>query len=299
MKTRLFLIAALSPLLAYAQTSTKDSLGLAIAPGLTPVIADSQTEIGFFNAFVTYRTADTSNYRVAQGTNLLQLQRGMSRRNRLSAGVDFLFSNLRFGPDTEVVPLGVFGRPPLNGIGAHTLSAVGIRVRYVPFIEHYEFTLQGSAYFPVSTQQNRALLGEDRTRLSVQGNYATLFAPGWYVVGQIGPQVRISNDDRKQTTWELPISAYLVRRLLTTASGQRLYVFGNAGYFSSFEKRFKGGLRQVDWLFNVGAGAQWVFNPQWSLSIGWQGLPAYDETVLIKKGSYSAFSVGARYVGGR
>ena len=296
MKTFLFFLAALLPFITYAQNNTNDSLGLAIAPGLTPVIADNQTEIGFFNSLVTYRTNDTS--RVAQGTNLLQLQRGISRRNRLSAGVDFLFSNLRFGPDTEVAPLGAFGKSPLHGVGAHALSAVGMRVRYVPFIEHYEFTLQGSVYFPVATQQNRALLGEDRTRISVQGNYATLFAPGWYVVGQIGPQVRISNDDRKQTTWELPVNAYLIRRLLTTASGQRLYIFGNAGYFTSFEKRFKAGLRQVDWLFDVGAGAQWVFNPQWSVSLGWQGLPAFDESVGIKKGSYLAFSVGVRYVGG-
>ncbi len=299
MKTFFCFIIALFPLLANAQTVPNDSLGLAIAPGLTPVIADNQTEIGFFNSFVTYRPADTLGNRVAQGTQLIQLQRGMSRRNRFSAGVDFLFSNLRFGPDTEVGPLGVFGKDPVQGVGAHTLSAVGMRVRYVPFIEHYEFTLQGSAYFPVATQQNRALLGEDRTRLSVQGNYATLFAPGWYVVGQIGPQVRISNDDRKQTTWELPVNAYLIRRLLTTASGQRLYVFGNAGYISTFEKRFKAGLRQVDWLVNVGAGAQWVFNPQWSVSVGWQGLPAFSDAINIKKGSYSAFSVGARYVGGR
>lgn len=299
MKTFSLLLAALFPLLAYSQTADNDSLGLAIAPGLTPVIADGQTEIGFFNSFVTYRPDDTSGYRGAQGTHLLQIQRGISRNNRFSAGVDFLFSNLRFGPDTEVGPLGTFGASPAQGIGIHTLSAVGMRVRYVPFIEHYEFTLQGSAYFPVSTQDNRMLLGEDRTRISVQGNYATLFAPGWYVIGQISPQVRISNADRKQTTWELPINAYLVRRLLTTATGQRLYLFGSAGYSTSFEKRFKAGLRQVNWTFSAGAGAQWVFNPQWSVSLGWQGLPAYDETVGIKKGSYSAFSVGVRYVGGR
>ena len=299
MKTILLAIVLLLPVLLSAQTSPDDSLALAIAPGLTPVIADNQTEIGFFNSFVTYRTADTSGYRAAQLTHLLQLQRGMSRRNRLSAGVDFLFSHLRFGPASEVAPLGVLGAAPMQGIGTHTLSAVGMRVRYVPFVEHYEFTLQGSAYFPVASQQNRALLGEDRTRLSVQGNYATLFAPGWYFVGQVSPQVRLSNDDRQQTTWELPLNIYLIRRLLTTASGQRLYAFGNAGYFSTFEKRFKGGLRQVDWLFNVGAGAQWVFNPQWSVSLGWQGLPALEESIGIRKGSYAAFSVGARYVGGR
>ncbi|MEO6037621.1 MAG: hypothetical protein ABIQ93_04345, partial [Saprospiraceae bacterium] len=139
----------------------------------------------------------------------------------------------------------------------------------------------------------------DRTRFSIQGNYATLFAPGWYVIGQLSPQVRIANDDRKQTTWELPANVYLIRRILTTTSGQRWYGFASAGYFSSFEKRFKGGLRQVNWLFSAGAGAQWVFSPQWSVSLGWQGLPAYDDTLGIKKGSYSTFSVGARYVGGR
>ena len=296
LKINTLLIVLLLPVLALAQTDTNDSLGLAIAPGLTPVIANNQTEIGFFNTFSTYRTADTSEYRAAQLTNILQFQRGMSRQNRLSAGVDLVYSNLRFGPASEVSPFAALGPSPEMGVAVHTLSAVGLRVRYVPFIEHYEFTLQSTLYFPVSTQQNRVILGEDRTRFSVQGNYATLFAPGWYMVGQISPQVRISNDDRKQTTWELPLNAYLIRRVLTTASGQRLYLFASGGYFSSFEKRYKAGLRQVDWLFSAGAGAQWVFDPQWSLSLGWQGLPAFDDTTNIKKGSYSALSMGVRYV---
>ncbi len=299
MKIALLFMLSLAALPLVAQTAADDSIGLAIAPGLTPVIANGQTEIGFFNTFITYRTNDTSGYRAAQLTNFLQLQRGISRNNRLSAGVDLVFSNLRFGPGTEVAPFGVFGGDPPFGFATHTLSAVGLRARYVPFVEHYEFTLQSSLYFPVSTQQNRITLGEDRTRFSIQGNYATLFAPGWYVVGQISPQVRISNEDRKQTTWELPVNVYLIRRVLTTATGQRLYVFGSGGYFSTFEKRFKGGLRQVNWLFNAGAGAQWVFNAQWSVSLGWQGLPAFDETNGIKKGSYSALTVGARYVSKR
>ena len=297
MKISTLLIALCLPVVANAQSEPNDSLGLAIAPGLTPVVANNQTEIGFFNTFVNYRTADTSQYRAAQLTQILQLQRGMSRQNRFSAGVDLVFSNLRFGPASEVAPFAALGSTPALGIGLHTLSAVGLRARYVPFIEHYEFTLQSTLIFPVSTQQNRITLREDRTRFSVQGNYATLFAPGWYVVAQVSPQVRLSNDDRKQTTWELPLNAYLIRRVLTTASGQRLYVFASAGYFSSFEKRYKAGLRQVNWQVNAGVGAQWVFNPQWSLSLGWQGLPAYDDTTGIKKGSYSAVSLGVRYVG--
>ena len=297
MKTIALLLVLALPLLAAAQQTPDDSIGLAIAPGLTPVVANGQTETGFFNTFASYRTDDTSRYRAAQLTNFLQLQYGMSRRNRLSAGADLVFSNLRFGPESEVGPFGALGSNPPSGLAAHTLSAVGLRVRYVPFVAHYEFTVQGSAYFPVSTQQNRITLGEDRTRLGVQGNYATLFAPGWYVVGQISPQVRIANDDRKQTTWELPAFVYLVRRLLVTASGQRLYVFADAGYFTTFEKRFKGGLRQVNWLFNAGLGAQWVFGAHWSVSLGWQALPAFDKTSGIKKGSYSALTLGARYVG--
>jgi hypothetical protein len=299
MKTTTLLFLLLLPVLATTQTVSDDSLGLAIAPGLTPVVADGQTEVGFFNTFATYQTADTSGYRAAQLTSFLQLQRGMSRRNRLSAGVDLVFSNLRFGPASEVGPFAALGAAPESGIATHTLSAVGLRVRYVPFLEHYEFTVQSSLYFPVSTQQNRITLGEDRTRFSMQANYATLFAPGWYIVGQVSPQVRFANADREQTTWELPLSAYLIRRLLTTASGQRLYMYGSAGYFSSFEKRYKAGLRQVNWSFSAGAGVQWVFNPQWSLSIGWQGLPAFDATTSIKKGSYAAISVGVRYAGGR
>lgn len=153
MKILLFFTAILFALSIHAQTAPEDSLGLAIAPGLTPVIADGQTEIGFFNSLVTYRTADTAGYRAAQLTNFLQLQRGMSRRNRFSAGVDFVFSNLRFGPAGEVGPLGALGSAPAGGVASHTLSAVGLRARYVPFIEHYEFTLQSSLYFPVAAQR--------------------------------------------------------------------------------------------------------------------------------------------------
>jgi len=274
-----------------------DSLGLVIAPGLTPVIAKGQTEIGFFNAFSTYKTDDTSGYRGAQQLSFLQVQRGFSRQNTLSAGIDLLFSNLRYGPPSEVSPFGAFGKAPANGVAAHSLSALGVRVRYVPFIRHYEFSLQGSVYFPVASTENRLLLDEDRIRLSVQGNYSTLFAPGWYVVGQLGPQVRFSNNTRKQTTWELPLNAYLIRRIGTTASGQRFYVFGSLGYFSSFEKRYKGSLRQVNWLLFAGLGGQWVINSQWSFSLGWQALPAFDDSYGVKKGSHSTISLGVRYAG--
>lgn len=297
MKTSLLFVFILAPYLAISQTASEDSLSLAIAPGLTPVIANKQTEIGLFNTFATFLVNDTSGYRAAQLSNFLQIQRGFSRQNRLSAGVDLIFSNLRFGPSAEVAPFGAFGDTPASGVSAHTLSALGLRVRYVPFVAHYEFTLQSALYFPLASMENRTILGEDRTRFSIQGNYATLFAPGWYVVGQISPQVRFSNSTRKQTTWELPLNAYLIRRVVTTASGQRLYLFASAGYFTTFEKRYKAGLRQVNWLFSAGAGAQWVFGPQWSLSIGWQGLPAFDATTGIKKGSYNALSLGARYVG--
>lgn len=297
MKITAFFVACLFPALAIAQSSAEDSLGLAIAPGLTPVVANKQTEIGLFNTCVSYRTDDTSGYRAAQLTHFLQVQRGFSRQNRLSAGVDLIFSNLRFGSASEVAPFAALGPNPPAGIGVHSLSAAGLRVRYVPFIRHYEFSLQSALYFPVASETNRSILGEDRVRFSVQGNYSTLFAPGWYVVAQLSPQVRFSNATRKQTTWELPLNAYLIRRVLTTARGQRLYLFANAGWYSSYEKRYKAGLRQVNWLINAGAGAQWVFSPQWSLSLGWQGLPAFDTTTGIKKGSYAALSVGARYVG--
>ena len=299
MKKTLLFLAFLLPGLVVAQQNQGDSLGLAIAPGLTPVVANKQLEIGFFNALSTFRTNDTIGYRAAQLSNFIQIQRGFSRQNRLSAGVDLIYSNLRFGSNADVAPFAALGSTPPAGIGLNTFSAAGLRVRYVPFVRHYEFTLQSTLYFPLASKGNQALLGEDRIRFSVQGNYATLFAPGWYVVGQVSPQVRFSNADRKQTTWELPLNAYLIRRVLSTASGQRIYVFASAGYFSSFEKRYKAGLRQVNWRVNAGAGAQWAINPQWSLSLGWQGLPAYDATTSIKKGTYGAISFGARYVGMR
>ena len=294
MKTISICFLLLFSVIVSAQNIQSDSLGLAIAPGLTPVIANGQTEIGFFNACSSYRTDDTSGYRAAQLVSILQLQRGISKQNRFSVGLDLQFSNLRFGPGSEVGPFEALGSMPETGVGVHSLSAVGLRARYVPFIRHYEFTLQSALYFPTSSKEKRLVLGEDRIRFSIQGNYATLFAPGWYFVGQLNPQVRFSNDTRKQTTWELPVNVYVVKRVLSTFSGQRLYLFVNAGYYSSFEKRYKAGLRQVDWLLNAGAGAQWVFGPQWSLSLGWQGLPAFDETLGIKKGSYGAILMGAR-----
>ncbi len=297
MTIRCILLALLFPILLKAQLASNDSLALVIAPGLTPVVAKGQTEIGFFNAFATYKTDDTSGYRGAQLVNFLQLQHGFSEQNTFSAGVDLLFSNLRYGPPSEVGAFDALGKVPPNGVAAHALSAVGLRLRYIPFVRHYEFTLQGSLYFPVASTENRALLDEDRVRLSVQGNYSTLFAPGWYIVGQIGPQVRFSNNTRKQTTWELPLNVYLIRRIATTASGQRFYVFGSFGYFSSFEKRYKGSLRQVNWLLFAGLGGQWVISPEWSLSLGWQALPAYDDAYGIKKGSYSTLSLGVRYAG--
>ncbi len=299
MKNYFLLIALSLPVWSFGQTATNDSIGLAIAPGLTPVIAHKQIEVGLFNSLSTYRTDDTSGYRGAQLINFLQVQRGFSRQNRLSAGIDLIYTNLRFGSSEDVAPFAALGSSPASGIGRHSFSAAGLRVRYVPFIRHYEFTLQSTLYFPVASPANRGVLGEDRVRFSIQANYATLIASGWYVVGQLSPQVRFSNPDRQQTTWELPLNAYLIKRMLTTTSGQRLYLFANAGYYSSFEKRYKAGLRQVNWQLNAGAGAQWVFNPQWSLSLGWQGLPAYDDTTGIKKGTYGAISLGVRYVGMR
>lgn len=300
----LFLLAM--PAAIFAQTSIRqdsNDLRIVIAAGLTPVAPRGQHEIVFFNALSTYKIpvelpgGQTDVYRNSRLTHVLQWQTGISRQNRLSAGLDFQFTHLRFESDESASPFNVLsGGTPADGFAVHTLSALGPKVRFTPFPRHYEFTLQGSVLFPTGKREYRTTLDEDRLRISLQSSYITPLPARFYVYAGADIQCKPSNDTRKQTTWLTPLNLYVFNKIVD-GRRQDFFIFANLSYVSAFEKEYKGGLRQVNAATYWGVGAQYVISQAWSLSANWQGLLSVDKNTTLNKGSYASFGLGMRYMG--
>lgn len=307
MKTIAFFCCLLAfPSVFWAQNASQPDSGdlrIVIAAGLTPVVPHHQHEVIFFNTLSTYQfdavlangTSDT--YRSSRLNHLLQWMYGFSQSNRICAGLEAQFAHLRVDSDEEASPWKVLsGSTPALGASVHTLTAVGPKVRYTPFARHYEFTLQGSLLFPTGKRDYRTALDEDRLRINLQGSYLTPLPARFYLYAGADIQCKPANNTRKQTTWLTPLNLYVFNKIVEGRI-QNLYVFVNLGYVSSFEKEYKGGLRQVNSATYWGIGAQWAITRSWSLSANWQGLLGVDDFTDLDKSTYTSFGLGGRYMG--
>jgi hypothetical protein len=285
------------------QDPDQDEASLPLPSGLTAVPAFEDLEVVLFNNFGTYQTDQppASLYPKGRGNSfesILQAQLGVSPQNRFSVGVDIYWSNYRYGPDGGNGAFNAFGKSPDAGIAAHGISQAGVKMRFVPFRSLTGLTMQVRVLYPTlaAGSVNRLLLGHDRTSAQLQVSYLQLLAPKLYGYVQVEWGGQFKNQERVQTTWNMPVQAFALYRLMREAD-RSLAVFGGLGRSTSFERQYQGGLRQVNYAWYWSVGGQWQLSKAFGVSLGYQGALGFDAHTPITTGSFHGINLNFRYVG--
>jgi hypothetical protein len=301
-RTLLLVLALAGPAGLLAQRSAPEPDSLALPAGLTQMVPFGHQETVLFNTLATYQATlpAGSAFDLGRGNTLesiLQTQVGLSRRNRFSLGLDLYWSHYRFGPDETTGSFAALGDAPTDGFAAHAISQFGLKARLAPIASLPQLTTQVRVLFPTisSDKIERLLLGHDRTSSQLQISYLQLVAPRLYAYAQVEWGVQFKNENRKQTTWNLPVQLFALYRLWRQQD-RSVVAFAGAGHTSYFEQQFKGGLKEVDYARVWALGGQWQISRPFGLSLAYQGSLGFRDASIVK-GSFHGISLNLRYVG--
>lgn len=266
------------------------------------VVAHKNLEFNLYNSLSTQQL-DTEvgvdsfdRSRASRFTQVLQINYGVSKTNRWNIGAELYYSQVRSDANEGSSPLKVLGNDQATGLSQRALSAAGIRLKGYPLRKLPELTLQSSLLFPTANADDlRLALDFDRIQWQLGANYYHLLTRWLHAFLQVDGIVRFANTKRDQTTYLLPINIYLVASVLE----DRLYAFPSFSYGGSFEKTYKGPLKQINHQTLMGLGLHYRFSEQFSLTANYQFPLGYDSGSLtseLVKGSYWILSLGGRYV---
>ncbi|MEB2774056.1 hypothetical protein SYJ56_01990 [Algoriphagus sp. D3-2-R+10] len=282
------------------------------------LIGSNQWEINIFNTLTTrnieniriqkrpfvdlYDTTITQN-RFSYMENLIQIQHGIPGLSRLNFGVDFYFSHVRGDSDINSSPFRVFGNNTETGSTYRDFSAIGPRIRWIPFRKLPELTVQGSVVFGVNDSIRQTLYGRDRTQTLTQFTFYQRFRPWLYAFAQTDVSVYLKNDNYRNNTFSFPVFLFASANIwgLRSNAYPKLYALVSWSYASRYDDNIRG----EDWLVKrssesqIGVGLLSQWNPQWGVTLWTQKPIKYElgsaSNTVIPKSWYS-LSLGIRYV---
>lgn len=269
--------------------------------GFSPaMIGQRQWEFILFNVMATQkvdftRDSMTTRFRNTSAQHLLQVTYGITRNRRLNAGVDLQYLHTRSDSDPGSSPFKVFGNDTTSGKSYHTLSAVGLRLRALPFRKVPEFTIQSAIYFPTAGSGiPKVELDVARIQWFLQLAFYQQFRPWLYGFAGLTGSVKFANDTQKQTTYALPVNLTLMAEVIR----RRVYLYPSLNYSANFEGS---PLKRRGSQFTYGLGAQYYPSPHFTLNLEFQFPIKIELNSLTSEsvpGSYTLFNLGFRYLTG-
>ncbi len=290
------------------------------SPTLSAVlVGKGQAEINLFNIiqsreldfrqlqfnFETFQT-DTVPIRTQLSNldHILQLQIGLSENYRFNAGIDLYYSRTRFDPD----PNGsLFRSFAAEGPGTMTFtgfSAIGPRVRWMPFPTLPELTLQSSVVFGLGDEEKQTAFGRQRTQALVQATFYQQFARRYTVFGQVDMSYFFENDDRPVSTLSFPLFAYLAAQWTGFGYSDypKLFSFLSLSYVRNFDAGDQlDGLSAASYAAQVGLGGSLQLSRPLSILVFLQtpfssGFPnPGPEIISAEARDWLALTIGVRY----
>ncbi|MEX2513043.1 MAG: hypothetical protein WD398_09065 [Cyclobacteriaceae bacterium] len=292
---------------------------LLVTPSLSAnIIAERQWEVNLFNTLV-YR--DLRNTRITKRPfeekydttisqsqftrleNILQVQRGLPGRPHLNIGMDFYFSHIRIDEDIHRSPLNIFVDNQNAANSSRNLTAMGPRIRWMPFPALPELTLQGSVVFGINKDlPTRQVYGRDRTQVLTQATFYQRFRPWLYVFLQSDLSAFIKNKSVSNNTFGFPLFLFASANVLGLRDNAypKLYVLFSGSYSARYDDHVRG----KEWLVRrafesqLGMGLLMHMNQQWGFTFWSQKPIAHDlgsASNALLPGSWNSFNLGIRY----
>ncbi len=238
----------------------------------------------------------SNRYRYSRLDNLLRVSYGFSKSARWDLGAEFRYSQLRLDDHARTSPLRVFSSDTATGKTYRGLSAIGARIRAVPFENIPELTAQLYYSFPIArTPELKKGLSNDRSQLGLGLNYYNALNRRTHYFLQGDWNSVFKSPDNKSTSQIASASAFLV----SSTSGQRWHFFTGMTFGYVFQSKLSNSrLFLASKQTLLGAGIAWQASPE----LNFFGF--FQRPLLLESGnpyiewvreSYSALSVGVRY----
>lgn len=278
--------------------------------GLSPVILErNAVEINILNNLNSYwieskqfRPDNPTGFfvdrkRFTRAEHLLRASYGFSKNKTWDLGVELKYSQVRLDEGARSSPFRVFGNETVDGISYRGLTAIGLRVRTMPFKNIPELTLQGTVNFPQnkrsSTETERAQLESQSTQAGLTATYYLQLGENIYFFFQADWATRFSNDENKRTKHFPSLNSTVVIKTWN----EQWFIFTGLNYGMSLQKFSDGGLCRLSQALFGSGGLFFQPTPQFSIVLSAQ-LPIMFESnlrsVRLVRESYSGFSLGVR-----
>ena len=278
--------------------------------GLSPVILErNAVEINILNSLNSYwieskqfRPDNLTGFfvdrkRFTRAEHLLRISYGFSKNKNWDLGVELKYNHVRLDEGARSSPLRVFGNETVDGTSYRGLTAIGLRVRTMPFKNIPELTVQGTVHFPQnkrsSTEIERVQLESQSTQAGLTATYYLQSGENIYYFFQADWATRFTNDENKRRKHLPALSSTVVIK----AWEDQLFVFAGLNYGMSLQEFSQGGLYRLSQALFGSGGLFFQPTPQFSIVASAQ-LPLMFESnlrsVKLVRESFSGFSLGIR-----
>lgn len=281
-----------------------DSLPTLFLGSLSPVVLDKdRVEVNNFNSLTSFwlavqetppelqGAAVTNRYRASYLINYVRVSYGFSYSKRWDLGAEFRFTRQRLDDDATSSPTKIFGSDSPTSTTYSGLSMVGARVRFMPFRNVPELTLQGALTFPVAKQEMQDALKLDRTEFDFGATYYKNLNQSLYYFLQSNWMMRFAKAEDERTTHLWSASAFLVKSLFY----HRVYLYPGLTYAGLFQNFSESGFSQVNYQVLGGLGVQYQPVRIFSISVYGQIpfiLESGSKTTEWVRESYSSWTLG-------
>ena len=174
-----------------------------LLPAVSSVMMNkNQIEANLFNTILTATRARNDNSELydlnARSTymyNTLQLTYGISKNLRWNAGIDMNLVSARIDDSNSSMFKVFSSNVDGNSLFARAITSIGPRIRWKPFRENYQFTMQSSLLFPIlNNSEKKYLLGENQVYFQTQLLYNIPVNEQIFLFSQLGFQYGFKND---------------------------------------------------------------------------------------------------------
>ena len=291
-----------------------DSIDLqyVVSPSLSAtLIGKGQIEINNFNTLLSQKIrrgrinapGDTTftNIHSSRLEHILQIQYGFSQEARINAGIDVYASHVRGDKDLDGSVWRVLGNMEGTGSSIHGVSAMGARIRWMPFKNLPEFSVQTSAIFGLGDSASKAAFGRERSQILAQFTFYQRFIERLYLFSSLDVSIFLKNKAVfNSTAFNFPLFLFASYQLTGIGPDYpKLYGMASFSYIPKFVKiPIKNGWDGEGYESQAGAGFLLQLGPQLGLTL-WGFKPlAYnlDQNVTtVIPGSWYTGVLGIRY----
>ena len=237
--------------------------------------------------------------------HVFQIQYGLSRNYRFNIGLELYVSQFRNDMLPDRSGLEILNKADENAVVLRDITAIGPRIRWVPFGGLPEFSVQAAALFGQGTDlAKRTTLGAERTQFQSLLVFYQQFGQRFNVLLQSGASIVAPNEKigRDITSFSIPAYAQFSAQLTGLGANDfpKLFGFGSGSYAINIDQRKGADESQTSSFLQIGLGVSLQLSPNWSLFVLAQRVldeetePEFEEDIAIEQNNWNGLALGLR-----